>query len=368
MQTKSSTVKTLVLLLMFQASVFSHWQDIRDNAPIQGWRLDNAIFSSYTANQYLNVTYEGDLVISNNQTYTIENQDFHIIGKITVKDTSSLIIRNSNFTTVPSDDVSIELTDHANLVVTNATVVFKRPSFESRIVVQDNAKANITNSKLQNQGYVITYKSSFIYVNNSTIKTSTTATDYLKLSGVATFDTSSAEVENSTIDGLFVWGNSTASANGSVIGILRCGSLEEPDKTTVNITNSKVAYIETFGGAPTLYVEDSTVGNVLLNVRAVARFRSTSVDQISAYGNAFALLIESSAGSIKTEDNATVLVGWQLPLFGVVTLPYGWIPIVQLSLVVVVITIIVIALLVLRRRRATHALKEESQTKPTNGS
>lgn len=335
---------------------------------MNGWRLDSRIFPKVGASQFPNVTYEGDLVISNGQMYIIENQDFLINGKITVKDTSSLIVRSSNFTTVPPqvDGISMELTDHAKLVVTNSTVVFKRPDFDCRIIVHDHAEVNITSSRLQNQGYVIAYNSSVIHANSSMIKTSTTSTNYLSLSGIATFDTSSAEVKNSTMDGLFVWNNSTASASDSVIWLLRT-TFRKSEKTTVNVTNSKIDYIETYGGAPTLDVEDSTVGHVTINVGAVARFRNTSVDEISASGNAFALLIESSAGSIKTEDNATVLIGWELPLFGMVTLPYGLIPIVQWSLVIVVIAIIVIALLAFRRGRANRIRREESQVKPISG-
>jgi hypothetical protein len=205
-------------------------------------------------------------------------------------------------------------------------------------------------------------------VNNSTIKKNATTTDYLHLSGVVTFDDSSAEVKNSTLDGLFVWSNSTASASGSIISLLRFGSLEESDKTTVNVTNSKITYIETFGGAPTLYVEDSIIGDTHLNDRASASITNTSVDAMSAYNNAFAMLIDSSAGRIVTYDNATVLIGWQLPLFGVVTLPYGLIPIVQWSLVVIVIVIVAIALLVWRRRGAIHAQHEESQMKSADKS
>jgi len=70
--------------------------------------------STTVVNQYQNVTYEGDLLVSNNETFTIQDSEFYMIGKITVQDTSTLIIQNSKFTAMPIYRDSIVLKDQSN--------------------------------------------------------------------------------------------------------------------------------------------------------------------------------------------------------------------------------------------------------------
>lgn len=97
-------------------------------------------FSGNRADQRTEVTYEGDLTISDNATFIIENLEFRMIGKITVKDASTLIIRDSNFTSIALYGKSIVVEGRANLIVNCATIVFKpRGSPYGEIVVRDNA-------------------------------------------------------------------------------------------------------------------------------------------------------------------------------------------------------------------------------------
>jgi hypothetical protein len=119
---------------------------------IRDLQLDATVFSTNVTIQYQNITYDEDLLVHNNQTFTIENSEFLITnGTITVEDTSTLIIRNSKFTTNPSwnaEGKSIVLMNQANLIIMNTTVIFIHPQgdFNCEILVQNDAEANITHS------------------------------------------------------------------------------------------------------------------------------------------------------------------------------------------------------------------------------
>lgn len=322
-----------LILMVFTGSTIFHFCPTSTNAVIRGKRFDAMEFATNIAYQYQNVTYEGNLLISNNQTFTIQNSEFLMKGTITVEDTSTLIIRNSKFTTVPSRDSplgrgSIVLLSKANLIVTNATVIFKHPdNFACEILAYNDAKVNMTHSTFQKRGYVTAHDNSRVHVNNSTMHAKW---DYC---GIVTSEDSTAVIETSVMDGVFVWDNSTVSIKDSVVRLVRTGGV-----TTIDIETSEVDQIETFTPmdephAPTIHVEDSTVKRV--------RVRNASV-----------LLVDTNVGSIVAQGNATVIVGWNLLLLGLVKMPYTWVPYVQLTIVVVIGVIIVIVLLVLLRKKA----------------
>ena len=255
-----------------------------------------------------------------------------------MEDTSTLIIRNSKFTTIPSRDsllgcTSIILVNQSNFIITNATVIFIHPIYpgdvECEIYVQDNAKANITYSTVQT-GQVVGLGNSVIHVKNSTL---TTTTSWDKFSGVATSDNSTAEIEKSTMDVAFVGANSTVSIKNSVIGWINIEAENSPDKSTINIATSKIGQISAWE-ATKIYVEDSTV------------------KWLNAWSDADILLVDCHVKNFQIHGDPKLLVGWNLPLFGLVKMPYTWIPYVQLTVAILICVIIVIALGVLLRKRA----------------
>ena len=281
-----------------------------------------------------NVTHEGNLLVNNNQTLTIENSAFTIInGTITVEDTSTLIIRNSKLISNPSINdrgKSIVLADQANLIMTNTNAIFTHPmgSFDCEIIVRDNAKADLTSSTFQKLTKVISYMNSVVQICNTTLTTVA-----LSYSGVVTHDDSTAKIVDSTIGGAFVWGNSTVSMKNSTARIVRTGGT-----TTINIETSEVDRIETFlpvdkPHAPMIYVESSNVESV--NVQ-----------------NATVFLIDCGIGNVRTFGNATVSVGWRLPLIGLIEMPHWWVPYIQLTIVIIVIVILFLVLRVFLRRRS----------------
>lgn len=133
---------------------------------------------------------KGILLVSNNKTFSIQNSEFYMIGNITVQDTSTLVIHNSIFTAIPTSihRESIVLEDQAKLIVTNATLISKEPdNFASRIVVQNDAEANITYSTFQEEWWVQAHNDSTIHVNDLT----KTNGDIYRDSGIGTSGTSS---------------------------------------------------------------------------------------------------------------------------------------------------------------------------------
>lgn len=316
--------------------------------------------SATAVSQYQNVTHEGDILVSGSETFTIQDLEFHMLGKITVTDTSTLLIRNAKFVTIPTwDGESIVLEGHANLAIMNSTVIFKHPGgFDCRIIAYDNAQGNITLSTIRQNGDLVAYDNSSIHVRNSTMTISPEPhTDYC---GVVTYGVSTAKIENSNIDGVFVWDNSSTSIMNSVVGLVRTGR-SGPDQTTVNITSCEINAIEAYGDSPVLHIKDSTIAWRLgLGSNASAWLTGCSVGEMTAGANASIFLIDSSADCIKTHDDATVLVGWNLPIFGLVMMHHTLVPIVQTSIIIILIAIVVISLVLLFR-------KTRRPTRHTNG-
>lgn len=340
-------VATFILLVLFGGTNFGSCQSVTANVAVHDAKLEVVVFSTSVTNQYPNVTYEGELLVGDNETFTIQDLEFYMIGKITVQDTSTLIIQNSKFTL---HGTSIVLEHQAKLIMTNATVISKNPdNYWCGIVVQDDSEANISYSTFQEWWEVQASDNSKIHVDNSTI----TIGDIHLGSGIGTSGTSSLTVENSDIDGVWIWNNSTVSINNSVVGLVRTGGA-----TNVNITDSEIRTIETMG-SPTFVVQRTRVtGRAVLSYDSSARFTRSSVAKIEAHVNANVMLIDSYAGRIETHDNAKVFVGWHLPLFGLVTMHYTWVPIIQTVVIATIIAIIITVLVFLYRKRARRVQRE----------
>lgn len=315
--------------------------------------------STTVANQYQNVTYEGDLLVANNDTFIIQNSEFYMNGTITVQDTSALVIQNSQFTAIPIYRDSIVLKDQANLIVTNTTMISKsQTSFRCKFLVHNDAKVNITHSTLQRRWEIVAYNNSVIHVNNTTQQIIFGA-DTSHLNGVLTYDTSTAEIENSTIESVFVSDNSTVSIRNSVVKQVRMegrrSGSAHADNATVDIICSTVESINAMDGVPTLYVEDSTVtwrANFLAS--SSVQFTRSSIAELIAQRNTNIILIDCYAESIEARDNSRVFVGWHLPLFGLITMHYTLVPIIQLVIPIAIIAIVLILLVLVRKKRSAR--------------
>jgi hypothetical protein len=280
-------------------------------------------------------------------------------GTITVQDTSALVIQNSKFTAIPKYRDSIVLKDQANLIVTNTTMISKsQTSFRCKVLVHNDAEVNITNSTLQRRWEIVAYNNSAIHVNNTTQQI-IYGVDNAHLNGVLTYDTSTAEIENSTIESVFVSDNSTVSIRNSVVKQVRMegrrNGSTHADNATVDIVCSTVEYINALEGVPILCVEDSTVtwrANFLAS--SSVQFTRSSIAELIAQRNTNIILIDCYAESIETRDNSSVFVGWHLPLFGLVTMHYTLVPIIQLVIPIAIIAIVLTLLVILRKKRSAR--------------
>ena len=332
-----------ILLVLFCSTIFQSCQPTNSGVVIRDVQLDATVFSTNVTTQYQNITYDEDLLVHNNQTFTIENSEFLITnGTITVEDTSTLIIRNSKFTTNPSRNAegeSIVLMNQANLIITNTTIIFIHPlgDFNCKIIVQNDTEANITHSTFQNPIYIIGSENSAIHVDNSTTASETV----FHKSGVITFDNATAEIDNSNMTATLVFENSTVSIENSVVELLETMQ-DPPDKTTINIAASKIHHLNAFGSTK-ICVEDSTVTHM------------------NAHSNAEILFVDCHIGRFETHGNPKVVVGWNFPLFGLVKMPHTLIPYVQVTIVVVIGATIFVILRILMRRRARMQETEKAR-------
>ncbi len=357
-------VVTFILLVVFAGTNFGSCQSVTANVVVHDAKLEVVVFSTSVANQYQNVTYEGELLVNGNKTFTIQDSEFYMIGKITVQDTSTLIIQNSKFTAMPIYRDSIVLKDQANLIVTNTTMISKsQTSFRCKLHVYNDAEVNITHSALEKRWEIVAYNSSVINVNNTTTQMIFYGADTASLNGVITYDTSTAEIENSTIESIFVSDNSTVSIRNSVVKQVRMegrrSGSAHADNATVDIICSTVEYINAMKGMPILYVEDSTVtwrANFLAS--SSVQFTRSSIAELIAQKNTNIILIDCYAESIETRNNSNVFVGWHLPLFGLVTMHYTLVPIVQTIITIAIVVMIIAVLVFLYRKRARRVQRE----------
>jgi len=231
-------------------------------------------------------------------------------------------------------------------------------SFRCKFLVYNDAEVNITHSELQRRWEIVAYNNSAIHVNNTTQQI-IYGVDNAHLNGVLTYDTSTAEIENSTIENVFVSDNSTVSIRNSVVKQVRMegrrSGSAHADNATVDIICSTVEYINALDGVSTLYVEDSAVtwrANFLAS--SSVQFIRSLIAELIAQRNTNIMLIDSYAGSIETHDESTVFVGWHLPLFGLVTMHYTLVPIIQLAIPIAIIAIVLTLLVILRKKRSAR--------------
>jgi hypothetical protein len=298
--------------------------------------------SPCTVDSYVQNPNEGDINVSGYDTLLIQDQEYNLTTKINAKDHAVIVVKNARLALSPSDGtgISFVLKGQSRLLVTNSTINFTSLTFgDCQIVLQDEAEANFTTTTLAGWGYITGRDASTVYVKNSNIGSGVG----LNSPGVAAFGKSRVKVEDSSVDGVYVWDNSTASICRSDIGIVRT-AYAELGKIVINITDSTVdtfeVYVvsETLAGTAAIRIINSTVVYAAyIHLNSTAWIEDSSVTMVRASGNATVWLIKSSVGQVSLEGDARVFLGWNLPLFGLVWLPYSLIPIMQAGSVIAMV-------------------------------
>jgi hypothetical protein len=279
---------------------------------------------------------EEDINISGYDTLLFQDQEYNLTNKINAEDYGVIVVRNAMLMLSPSDGsgISLVLKNQSRLLVSNSTINFNSLIYgDCQIVLQDEAEANFTAATLAGWGYVTGRDASAVYVENSNISGGVG----LHSPGVATFGKSTVKVKDSSVDGVYVWDNSTASICRSDVGIVRTGWAES-GKTVINIMDSTLNTVETFlySGIP--------AGTAVINIT------NSTVAVVSATGNTTVWLLESSVNQINLDGEARVMLGWNTPLFGLVWVPYSLIPIMQAgSVIAIVIGVAVVSYAIWRK-------------------
>ena len=291
-----------------------------------------------TVDSYVQNPNEGDINVSGHDTLLMLDQEYNLTTRINAEDDAVIVVRNAKLTLSPSDGtgISFVLKGQSHLLVNNSTINFTSLTFgDCQIVLQDEAEANLTTTTLAGWGYVTGRDASAVYVENSNISGGVG----LHSPGVAAFGKSTVKVTDSSVDGVYVWDNSTASIRRSDVGIVRT-AYAESGKTVINIMDSTLNTVETFlySGIP--------AGTAVINIT------NSTVAVVSATGNTTVWLLESSINQINLDGEARVILGWNTPLFGLVWVPYSLIPIMQAgSVITIVIGVAVVSYAIWRKGR-----------------
>ena len=292
---------------------------------------------------------DGNINLSDHETLTMQNLSYTLTDAITAQDDALIVVKNTNLTLSPPNigSPSIVLRMRARLLVIDSYVNFSVA--DCRIVVQDNAVANITRSRLIGWGTVMGHGASEIYIYESDIHNSA----YMMRSpSVATFDDSMIEVQSSNADGVYIWNSSTASINKSNASLIR-SAVDVSEKTVINITDSLVHSIETSDGAAALHITNSTSDSIAhFGTNTYAWLENSSIWRVEAAGNTTVWLIDSSVTEISLEGDATVLIGTYWPVIGLVGVPTFLIPIIQVISILVIIGGIAAVAYAFYRKRA----------------
>jgi hypothetical protein len=210
-----------------------------------------------TSTYYENRTHRGDLIIENG-TYLIEDMEFHLFGKMSVRHDATVVARDAKFVLSPEGGVSyreaIVLENESRFIAENLTVVFQPLSYDfSYIVVDDEAQLNITDSQLSGWGYINARHNATVHIENGTIES---LKPEFESSGVITEDNAFARIQNSKLD-------YAGARDESSIFILK--SIVQPDgvsasgKGTIEIENSDVGYCEELPDSSILRITNSTI-------------------------------------------------------------------------------------------------------------
>lgn len=281
--------------------------------------------SSVVADACVPLRYEGGINLSDHETLTLQNREYALTELIVAEGDSSIIVKNATLILMPADNtgLSIKLKEKAWLHLTNSTVVFNRTVGDCQILLEGEAIASINGSRMKGRGYVVGHDTAKIYASDSHVGDEFPS---YRSPGLATYDTSTVTIENSIVDGIYIWENSTAYVDTSKVVTVRT-AWTESDRTAINITDCRIGTIETGGGSPVFHVNNSTVEYAsYFNYNTYAWFKDCTISTAKATGNATVWLVNCQTMQIEAEGNGKIFIGLYFPVIGLIGIPYSWVP------------------------------------------
>jgi len=205
--------------------------------------------------------YQGDLILTDNDVYTIEGK-FDINGSIIVEENATLVLRNAvlNFTQAEIQQFSMTFQNPANgnprLVIENSTIT---SAYYMRIDFFGNSSASIDNLILESMTLVL-YDSSVLSISDSSLS-----------GGIHSYGYSTGNVFNSSMDYIEPLDNSNVNISDSTVTSI----LTHIDSTNCSVAGLKQGYVNYWnfrqncsvkvapsGSAPNLTVIDTQINAI----------------------------------------------------------------------------------------------------------
>jgi hypothetical protein len=335
------------------------------NAYIRTHSVDQgAVVTVQNEHVYENVTvHNGALTLGGNDTLLVENCQFNLTGRLIIKDNAKVIIRNALFiltlnVSKSADNVSgfarwgtehVIVRDRATFDIVNSEVMLALTELGAAtqnyctVLCYDQSTLNVTESELMlATGYGVfidCFNSSRIYLRDTVLSSLQFAFwggAEIK-SGFGLADESKAEVQNSTLDTVVLGSN-----NGN------CTAKFSRLKLTLEM--------DTYDGVLSVEITDSNMSTLeIYGNDAKVRLMNTTLTTIYGYhGNGNVVWLVNSTVQNVWFRHDSIWVVWNLPLFGQVSIPYDWVPLIIPVVVTVIVLIVFVVLavaLIIRRRR-----------------
>lgn len=306
--------------------------------------------------------HEENIVVSSNETRIID-YEYYLIGNVTIKDNATLIIQNTFFNLTSTHGFAdILVKDHAKLVVTNSTLRISSNS-TSKLLIRNHATLEISNSKIENPEddiSIILQDSSSAYIENTVISSSKKPKIVV---GYSANDNPGVHIKNSTLNRIVVWGLSTVFVEKSIVqGAMRIftDSIVHVSESTIEGQGEPFAI--TVDGSASIQIRDSIIRTTLTaRENSEAWLIHTKTKEVRGSGNAKVWLINTSVDNLYHYDDATIFAGWELPLIGIITVPYTLAPLIEyLTYAALAAVALILLYLVIRKLKKRRLEKLES--------
>jgi hypothetical protein len=302
--------------------------------------------STHPSIHHQSITHEGDIILDNNETFTIEGSNFTIAGDVIVNDNARLMIRNTNFTI--------------------AVIVHDGISHAYLFSIRNKAMVSITNSKINlGLGGIILENSSIIHINNSTVSRYKDASR-LTSNQLDIRHNSTAYIQNSEIEcDVYPTHNSIVYIEDSWIRYLHPGVYSTEGNITAQIRNSDIDGLR--ADYSNVHIWNSTIGSITCKDSNICVEDAKIQSSLSASGNSMVVLIHTYIRDrgISARDSSVVLVTLDFLPF-VVLVPYQWVPWIWLGIVIAIIASVGLVIHMIGKRRIRRGLEKEIGRPPLN--
>ncbi len=206
------------------------------------------LFSEYSL---ASTRHYGDLLLSNDETFTIQGGSYLMHGNISLSGNASLTINACDFYMMHDGSNSglISLSGNSKMLVKDSTCSIttnRFPLFHVRLILYDNANANMENSSILYT--LISYNSSSIALLNCTLTSPASARDMSTLTvsnstydylAISSYESAQTNVNSSNIWLYFGYGNSSVTMADS--NAVRLHASDTAHETIVNSSLGTIA-------------------------------------------------------------------------------------------------------------------------------